>query len=150
MARLWDRRGSPHRCGIKFHFARSFTFTADRMDAVCHRVTFLALLSDRASDRYSWDFLSRVTYPQVTAVPTGEGNQPMSSNSTTRRDPITRDDLESGFRSFQGEVMDRVEDRRSTLVSLAAGAGLVLMILVFLLGRRSGRKKTTLVEVRRY
>jgi hypothetical protein len=74
----------------------------------------------------------------------------MSSNSTTRRDPITRDDLESGFRSFQGEVMDRVEDRRSTLVSLAAGAGLVLMILVFLLGRRSGRKKTTLVEVRRY
>jgi hypothetical protein len=74
----------------------------------------------------------------------------MSTDSTARPSVITREDLESGFRSFQGEVMDRVEDRRSTLVSIAAGAGVVLVIIVYLLGRRSGRKKTTLVEVRRY
>jgi hypothetical protein len=74
----------------------------------------------------------------------------MSAASNSRPSPITREDLEGGFRSFQGEIMDRVEDRRSTLVSLAAGAGVVLLIIVFLIGRRSGRKKTTLVEVRRY
>jgi hypothetical protein len=74
----------------------------------------------------------------------------MSSSAPSQPASITRDDLESGFRSFQGEVMDRVEDRRQTLVSIAAGAGVVLVILVFVLGRRSGRKKTTLVEVRRY
>jgi hypothetical protein len=74
----------------------------------------------------------------------------MSTDSASRASSITREDLESGFRSFQGEVMDRVEDRRQTLISIAAGAGMLLMIIVFVLGRRSGRKKTTLVEVRRY
>jgi hypothetical protein len=74
----------------------------------------------------------------------------MSSSAPSQPRTITRDDLESGFRSFQGDVMDRVEDRRQTLVSIAAAAGIVLVVLVYVLGRRSGRKKTTLVEVRRY
>lgn len=74
----------------------------------------------------------------------------MNADKAMRPSAISRDDLESGFRSFQGEVMERFEDRRQTLVSIAAGAGLVLILIVFVLGRRSGRKKTTLVEVRRF
>jgi hypothetical protein len=74
----------------------------------------------------------------------------MSSAASTAKSQITREDLESGFRSFQGEVMDRVEDRRQTLISIAVGLGVVFVIIVFILGKRSGRKKTTLVEVRRY
>jgi hypothetical protein len=74
----------------------------------------------------------------------------MNASTDSQSSGITREDLESGFRSFQGDVMDRVEDRRSTLISIAVGAGVVFVVLVFIFGRRSGRKKTTLVEVRRF
>ena len=42
-----------------------------------------------------------------------------------------------------------IEDRKTTILTIVAGAGLVLTIVVFLLGRRSGKKKTTYVEIRR-
>ena len=62
---------------------------------------------------------------------------------------ITRSDLESKFRAFQGEVQDKVNDRKQTLIAVGAGVGVVLLLVIFLLGRRSGKKKTTLVEIRR-
>jgi len=73
----------------------------------------------------------------------------MARASTTPSDPITRDDLERRFRALQDGVKGRVEDKRSTLFTVAAAGGLVLVLVVFLLGRKSGKKKTTLVEIRR-
>ncbi len=73
----------------------------------------------------------------------------MARASTTPSDPITRDDLERRFRAVQDGVKGRVEDKRSTLFTVAAAGGLVLVLVVFLLGRKSGKKKTTLVEIRR-
>jgi hypothetical protein len=63
--------------------------------------------------------------------------------------PVTRDDLERGFAGIQRGLKKQVDDRKSTLVSVVGGVGLVLVIIVFLLGRRSGKKKTTFVEIRR-
>ena len=57
--------------------------------------------------------------------------------------------LERGFRSIQDGVKKQVEDRKSTLLTVAGGVGLLLTVIVFLLGRRSGKKKTTFVEIRR-
>jgi hypothetical protein len=68
---------------------------------------------------------------------------------TTPEEPITRSDLERGFRSIQDGVKKQVEDRKSTLLTVAGGVGLLLTVIVFLLGRRSGKKKTTFVEIRR-
>ena len=62
---------------------------------------------------------------------------------------VSRDDLEAKFRSLQGDVQGKMEDRKQTLVVGAAVGGLLLVLLVFLIGRRSGKKKTTLVEIRR-
>ena len=62
---------------------------------------------------------------------------------------VTRDDIEHKLRELQGGVKDTVDDQKSTLLTVAAVGGLVLVLIVFLLGRRSGRKKTTLVEIRR-
>jgi hypothetical protein len=62
---------------------------------------------------------------------------------------ITRDDIESKFAAFQGNVEGKVQDRKQTLIAAAGAASLVLLILFFLLGRRSGKKKTTIVEIRR-
>lgn len=62
---------------------------------------------------------------------------------------VTRDDLERGLRALQFDVKEKVADKRSALIT-AAGVGVVLVALViFLLGRRSGRKKNTIVEIRR-
>jgi hypothetical protein len=62
---------------------------------------------------------------------------------------ITRDDLESKLRAFQGDVQGKVDDQKSTIMAAGAGLGSLLLIIFFLLGRRSGKKKTTFVEIRR-
>lgn len=62
---------------------------------------------------------------------------------------ITRDDLESKFRELQGDV----EDTKSEVASYAAVAAVVAVVAVatvaFVLGRRKGRRKSTIVEIRR-
>jgi hypothetical protein len=62
---------------------------------------------------------------------------------------ITRDDLERSFRSIQESARAKVDDQRSTVATIAGIGGVLFVILVFLLGRRSGKKKTTIVEIRR-
>jgi hypothetical protein len=71
----------------------------------------------------------------------------MSKTATPTK--ITRDDLESKLRAFQGDVQGKVDDKKSTLMAAGAGLGALLLIIFFLLGRRSGKKKTTFVEIRR-
>ena len=62
---------------------------------------------------------------------------------------ITRDDLEAKFRAIQDDVQGKVEDKNQTMITAAAVAGIVLLLLFFFLGKRSGNKKTTFVEIRR-
>ena len=71
----------------------------------------------------------------------------MAKQATTTR--ITRDDLERSFRSLQDGAKARVDEKKSTIATAASIGGILIVLLVFLLGRRSGRKKTTLVEIRR-
>ncbi len=62
---------------------------------------------------------------------------------------ITRDDLEAAFaRAFgEGEAATRNAMPQAALVGGAVAFG--LLILVFLLGRRSGRHRSAVLEVRR-
>ncbi len=62
---------------------------------------------------------------------------------------ITREDLEAKFKAVQDGVQSKVEDKKKNLVTGAAVGGLVLVLLFYFLGRRSGKKRTTLVEIRR-
>jgi hypothetical protein len=71
----------------------------------------------------------------------------MAKQAMTTR--ITRDDLERSFRSLQDGAKARVDEKKSTIATAASIGGLLIVLLVFLLGRRSGRRKTTLVEIRR-
>lgn len=65
------------------------------------------------------------------------------------RDRITRDQLEDKFRELEGDARDQVESARSTAVTAGVVAGLILLLLAFLLGTRKGRKRSTVVEIRR-
>ena len=62
---------------------------------------------------------------------------------------ITPEDLEGKLRAFQGDVQAKVDDKKNMLIAVGAGGVTVLLILFFLLGKRSGKKKTTLVEIKR-
>lgn len=62
---------------------------------------------------------------------------------------ITRDDLEAKFRALQDDVQGKVNDRKQTITTVAVAGGVVLLLLFFFLGKRSGKKKTTFVEIRR-
>jgi hypothetical protein len=71
------------------------------------------------------------------------------TSEPTTTEPITRDDLQRGFAGIQRGFQRQLDDKRSSIVTVAAGVGVVVLAVVFLLGRRSGKRKTTFVEIRR-
>jgi len=62
---------------------------------------------------------------------------------------ITPEDLENKLRSFQGGIQGRITSKKDTLLAVGSSSLTVLLIIVFLLGKRSGKKKSTVVEIRR-
>ena len=71
----------------------------------------------------------------------------MSTSQSQSR--ISREDIESKLRLLQGDVQGKVDDRRSTLLAVAGGVGVVLVVAFYLMGRRSGKRRSTVVEIRR-
>jgi hypothetical protein len=62
---------------------------------------------------------------------------------------ITRDDLERHFAAVQDEIQGKVRDRKRTIIGAVSVTAILVLLIVFLLGKRSGKRKTTLVEIRR-
>jgi hypothetical protein len=62
---------------------------------------------------------------------------------------VTRDDLEAQFAAVQSGLRKEVDDRKGLLRSVAVGAGVLLVVIIFLLGRKSGTRRSTFVEIRR-
>ena len=62
---------------------------------------------------------------------------------------ITRDQIEEKFRELTGEVSHEVESSRSQAVTIGLAVGVVLVAAVYLIGRRAGRRRSAVVEVRR-
>jgi len=73
----------------------------------------------------------------------------MAKTATATAPKISAQDLENKLRSFQGQVQGKVDDKKSTLLAAGTGLATVLMILFFLLGKRSGKKKSTIVQIKR-
>jgi len=63
--------------------------------------------------------------------------------------PITRDDLAHSIRSVRGEVDAQVEASTAKLIPFAIGGGILLLIIAYLIGRRVGTTRSTVVEIRR-
>jgi hypothetical protein len=69
--------------------------------------------------------------------------------SRSAQDRISRDDLEDKFRQLEGGAREQAESARSTVITAGAVAALLLLLLAYLLGTRKGRKRSTVVEIRR-
>lgn len=62
---------------------------------------------------------------------------------------ITRADIEAKFRQIQGDVETGVESGRDIgKIGMIVGA-VVAVGVIYILGRRHGRKKRTIVEIKR-
>jgi hypothetical protein len=71
------------------------------------------------------------------------------TKQTTTTGKISEADLKNKLQAFQDGVQGKVDDQRSTLMTAGGVALVLLLVLFFVLGKRSGKKKTTLVEIRR-
>lgn len=70
----------------------------------------------------------------------------MSSTQSTK---ITPQDLQRKLQGFQDGIQGKVDEKRSTIMTAGASVGVVLLVIFFLLGKRSGKRKTTIVEIKR-
>lgn len=64
-------------------------------------------------------------------------------------DKITPADLEAKLREFSSEVDEAGDQAKQYAVLGAVGVGLVIFAVAFMSGRRRGRQKSTVVEIRR-
>jgi hypothetical protein len=62
---------------------------------------------------------------------------------------ISRADIESKLREMRGEVQETAEKARVPIMAIAGGVAAVIVVAAFLLGKRRGRRKSTVVEIRR-
>ena len=62
---------------------------------------------------------------------------------------ITKADLEAKFAQLQSGATHTVADAKQKLMAAAAVGGIVVVVLSFLLGRRNGRRKNAIIEIRR-
>jgi hypothetical protein len=62
---------------------------------------------------------------------------------------ITRNDLESKLRNIADDGKAKVNETKASVIKIGAAAGVVALLLFFLLGQRRGKRKTTMVEIRR-
>jgi hypothetical protein len=62
---------------------------------------------------------------------------------------ITRDQIEAKFRELTGDVDEEISAARSQAVTVGLAVGVAVVAVIFLIGRRAGRRRSAVVEVRR-
>ncbi len=62
---------------------------------------------------------------------------------------ITPDDIRAKAQEVAGGVENQVQSARPLLVYAAVGGAVLVTLVAFWLGRRSGRRRSTIVEIRR-
>jgi hypothetical protein len=62
---------------------------------------------------------------------------------------ITRDDIEAKLRDIQGDVGQRAEAAKVPAVAIAVGVAVVTIAAAYFLGRRKGKRRQTVLEIRR-
>jgi len=68
---------------------------------------------------------------------------------TTTKQPIDRAQIEAKFRELHGEVDTKAEAAKTTAVTVGAAVVVGVVVVAFLFGRGRGKKRTTVVEIRR-
>ena len=62
---------------------------------------------------------------------------------------ITPEDIRAKVQELAGGVQDQVQAKIPLVRYVAIGGAVVVLVAAFMLGRRSGRRRSTIVEIRR-
>ena len=65
------------------------------------------------------------------------------------RRKITKDDLEQRFKALQDDVTEITETKESSITVLAVAGVAAGLLVEYLLGRRCGRRRRGVIEIRR-
>jgi len=65
------------------------------------------------------------------------------------RRKITKDDLEKRFKALQDDVTEITETKKSSIAVLAVAGVAAGLLVAYLLGRRGGRRRRGVIEIRR-
>ena len=65
------------------------------------------------------------------------------------RQRITRDDLEQRFQALQDDVTEITETKKASLTVLAVAGIATGLLVAYLLGRRGGKRRRGVIEIRR-
>ncbi len=68
---------------------------------------------------------------------------------TAPADRISLGDIESQLRSLGGSAQAVVSESKTTAIAAAAVGAVITVASVYLLGRRRGRRRATVLEIRR-
>lgn len=63
--------------------------------------------------------------------------------------PITPEDLRAKLDGIRGDVESTAGSAKPIALAAGVAAGVVVLVGVYLLGRRKGKKRSTVVEIRR-
>jgi len=70
-------------------------------------------------------------------------------SSSSQGKKLSRDDIEAKLREIRGEVDNAATAAKPALMAAAAVAVVAVVGVAYLLGRRKGKKRSTVVEIRR-
>ena len=62
---------------------------------------------------------------------------------------VSRDDIEAKLRELRGEVDDRADAAKAPVAAIALGAAVLTVVVAYWFGRRAGRKRRMVLEIRR-
>lgn len=62
---------------------------------------------------------------------------------------ITPADIEAKFRDIQGQIDVVAEDGKKKLVIVGGAVAVALLVIMYVFGQRTGRRKSTVLEIRR-
>lgn len=63
---------------------------------------------------------------------------------------ISKQDIENKIRVLQADISGRASDKKQSLIAMGSIALSVVIVLTYLFGRRSGRRRGSRVEFRRF
>lgn len=63
--------------------------------------------------------------------------------------PVDRSDIEAKLREIRSEVDTTATTAKPALMAVAGVAAVAVFLLAYSMGRRKGKKKSTVVEIRR-
>lgn len=62
---------------------------------------------------------------------------------------ITPADIEAKFRDIQGQVDVVAEDGKKKMALAGGVIGVILLLIIYIMGRRAGKKQSSVLEIRR-